>query len=165
MPQLEKFTYFSQFFWLCLLLSSFYVAICNDGDGILGISMMDYLPLALGNGAPLPDLNLPLLPDPVPPAELPREPYIPLFPLVGSLSSEEQRAVARLVRLENGLIRTATHVLESLGFSPQPDDVKNVVQTFILDLDSDSYEGLRLALMDISSPVLMSFIEAWENYT
>lgn len=38
MPQLEKFTYFSQFFWLCLLLSSFYVAICNDGDGILGIS-------------------------------------------------------------------------------------------------------------------------------
>lgn len=38
MPQLDKFTYFSQFFWLCLLLSSFYVAICNDGDGILGIS-------------------------------------------------------------------------------------------------------------------------------
>lgn len=38
MPQLEKFTYFSQFFWLCLLFFSFYVAICNDGDGILGIS-------------------------------------------------------------------------------------------------------------------------------
>nr|AMC32771.1 ATPase subunit 8 [Polygala alba] len=38
MPQLDKFTYFSQFFWSCLFLFTFYIAICNDGDGVLGIS-------------------------------------------------------------------------------------------------------------------------------
>jgi hypothetical protein len=38
MPQLDKFTYFSQFFWLCLFLFTFYIAICNNGDGVLGIS-------------------------------------------------------------------------------------------------------------------------------
>nr|ULQ69743.1 ATP synthase subunit 8 [Mayaca fluviatilis] len=38
MPQLDKLTYFSQFFWSCLFLFTFYIAICNDGDGVLGIS-------------------------------------------------------------------------------------------------------------------------------
>lgn len=38
MPQLDKFTYFTQFFWLCLIFFTFYIAICNDGDGVLGIS-------------------------------------------------------------------------------------------------------------------------------
>jgi len=38
MPQLDKFTYFTQFFWLCLFFFTFYIAICNDGDGLLGIS-------------------------------------------------------------------------------------------------------------------------------
>nr|UBB40718.1 ATPase subunit 8 [Olea perrieri] len=38
MPQLDKFTYLTQFFWSCLLLFTFYIAICNDGDGVLGIS-------------------------------------------------------------------------------------------------------------------------------
>ncbi|GFS28418.1 hypothetical protein Acr_00g0001720 [Actinidia rufa] len=38
MPQLDKFTYFTQFFWSCLFLFTFYIPICNDGDGILGIS-------------------------------------------------------------------------------------------------------------------------------
>nr|UML39695.1 ATP synthase protein 8 [Genlisea tuberosa] len=38
MPQLDKFTYFTQFFWSCLFLFSFYIAICNDGDSVLGIS-------------------------------------------------------------------------------------------------------------------------------
>lgn len=38
MPQLDKFTYFTQFFWSCLLLFTFYIPICNDGDGVLGIS-------------------------------------------------------------------------------------------------------------------------------
>lgn len=38
MPQLDKFTYFTQFFWSCLFLFTFYIAICNDGDGVLGIS-------------------------------------------------------------------------------------------------------------------------------
>lgn len=38
MPQLDKLTYFTQFFWSCLLLLTFYIAICNDGDGVLGIS-------------------------------------------------------------------------------------------------------------------------------
>ncbi|KAL0391403.1 UNVERIFIED_CONTAM: putative ATP synthase protein YMF19 [Sesamum latifolium] len=38
MPQLDKFTYFTQFFWSCLFLFTFYIAICNNGDGVLGIS-------------------------------------------------------------------------------------------------------------------------------
>ncbi|KAE9584274.1 putative H(+)-transporting two-sector ATPase (mitochondrion) [Lupinus albus] len=38
MPQLDKFTYFTQFFWSCLFLFTFYIPICNDGDGVLGIS-------------------------------------------------------------------------------------------------------------------------------
>nr|BAB16713.1 orfB-F2 [Daucus carota] len=38
MPQLDKFTYFTQFFWSCLFLFTFYIAIWNDGDGLLGIS-------------------------------------------------------------------------------------------------------------------------------
>ncbi|MFS7919383.1 putative ATP synthase protein YMF19 [Helianthus anomalus] len=38
MPQLDKFTYFTQFCWSCLFLFTFYIAICNDGDGLLGIS-------------------------------------------------------------------------------------------------------------------------------
>ncbi|KAL2247913.1 UNVERIFIED_CONTAM: putative ATP synthase protein YMF19, partial [Sesamum indicum] len=33
MPQLDKFTYFTQFFWSCLFLFTFYIAICNNGDG------------------------------------------------------------------------------------------------------------------------------------
>jgi hypothetical protein len=37
-PQLDKFTYFTQFFWSCLFLFTFYIPICNDGDGVLGIS-------------------------------------------------------------------------------------------------------------------------------
>lgn len=36
MPQLDKFTYFTQFFWSCLSFFTFYILICNDG--ILGIS-------------------------------------------------------------------------------------------------------------------------------
>ncbi|XP_059626447.1 putative ATP synthase protein YMF19 [Cornus florida] len=38
MPQLDKFTYFTQFFWLCLFLLTFYIPLFNDGDGVLGIS-------------------------------------------------------------------------------------------------------------------------------
>ncbi|KAG6585954.1 putative ATP synthase protein YMF19, partial [Cucurbita argyrosperma subsp. sororia] len=38
MPQLDKLTYFTQFFWSCLFFLTFYIPICNDGDGVLGIS-------------------------------------------------------------------------------------------------------------------------------
>nr|YP_009940636.1 ATPase subunit 8 [Passiflora edulis]QNZ92477.1 ATPase subunit 8 [Passiflora edulis] len=38
MPQLDQFTYFTQFFWLCLFFFTFYIPIWNDGDGVLGIS-------------------------------------------------------------------------------------------------------------------------------
>nr|WML72281.1 ATPase subunit 8 [Ceratophyllum demersum] len=38
MPQLDPFTYFTQIFWSCLILFTFYIPICNDGDGVLGIS-------------------------------------------------------------------------------------------------------------------------------
>ncbi|KAG2481280.1 hypothetical protein PVAP13_J683728 [Panicum virgatum] len=38
MPQLDKLTYFSQFFWLCLLLFTFYILFFNNNNGILGIS-------------------------------------------------------------------------------------------------------------------------------
>nr|ANY30683.1 ATPase subunit 8 [Scheuchzeria sp. AC-2016] len=37
MPQLDKFTYFTQFFWSCLVLFTYYIPICNDRDGVLGI--------------------------------------------------------------------------------------------------------------------------------
>lgn len=36
LPQLDKFTYFTQFFWSCLFLFTLYILICNDG--IHGIS-------------------------------------------------------------------------------------------------------------------------------
>jgi hypothetical protein len=38
MPQLDKLTYLSQFFWLCLLLFTFYILFINNNNGILGIS-------------------------------------------------------------------------------------------------------------------------------
>lgn len=38
MPQLDKFTYFTQFFWLCLFFFTFYIALWNYGDGVIGIS-------------------------------------------------------------------------------------------------------------------------------
>ncbi|KAK9741135.1 hypothetical protein RND81_03G084300 [Saponaria officinalis] len=38
MPQLDKLTYFTQFFWSCLFFFTFYIIICNDRDGVLGIS-------------------------------------------------------------------------------------------------------------------------------
>nr|ULQ69396.1 ATP synthase subunit 8 [Gahnia tristis] len=38
MPQLDKLTYFSQFFWFLLFFFTFYILICNNGDGLLGIS-------------------------------------------------------------------------------------------------------------------------------
>nr|ULQ69186.1 ATP synthase subunit 8 [Dapsilanthus disjunctus] len=38
MPQLDKLTYFSQFFWLCLLLFTFYILLSNNSNGIVGIS-------------------------------------------------------------------------------------------------------------------------------
>lgn len=43
MPQLDKFTYFTQFFWSCLFFFTFYIPICNDGDGVLGISRIQKL--------------------------------------------------------------------------------------------------------------------------
>ena len=38
MPQLDKLTYFSQFFWLCLCFFTFYILLFNNNNGILGIS-------------------------------------------------------------------------------------------------------------------------------
>nr|AKJ25435.1 ATP synthase F0 subunit 8 [Geranium subcaulescens] len=38
MPQLDPFTYFTQFFWLCLFFFFFYIAIWNNRNGVLGIS-------------------------------------------------------------------------------------------------------------------------------
>jgi len=38
MPQLDKLTYFTQFFWLCLFFFTFYILIFNNRDGVLGIS-------------------------------------------------------------------------------------------------------------------------------
>ena len=40
MPQLDKFTYFTQFFWFCLFLLTFYIPMCNDRDGVLRISII-----------------------------------------------------------------------------------------------------------------------------
>ncbi|KAI4993930.1 hypothetical protein ZWY2020_008243 [Hordeum vulgare] len=38
MPQLDKLTYFSQLFWLYLLLFTFCILLFNNNNGILGIS-------------------------------------------------------------------------------------------------------------------------------
>ncbi|KAL2937865.1 putative ATP synthase protein YMF19 [Bienertia sinuspersici] len=38
MPQLDQFAYFTQFFWSCYLFLTFYILICNDRDGVLGIN-------------------------------------------------------------------------------------------------------------------------------
>nr|YP_009731004.1 ATPase subunit 8 [Epirixanthes elongata]QBB73157.1 ATPase subunit 8 [Epirixanthes elongata] len=46
MPQLDQFTYFTQFFWSCLFLFTFYIAICND---VLGISRIHKLRNLLSN--------------------------------------------------------------------------------------------------------------------
>lgn len=40
MPQLDKFTYVTQFFWLCLGFLTYYIPICNDRDGVLGIGII-----------------------------------------------------------------------------------------------------------------------------
>ena len=40
MPQLDQFTYFTQFFWFCLFLFTFYIPMCNDRDGVLRISII-----------------------------------------------------------------------------------------------------------------------------
>ncbi|MED6198133.1 hypothetical protein PIB30_063052 [Stylosanthes scabra] len=56
----------------------------------------------------LPDLNEPLFPDLNQPLELPERPYQPIFPLVGSLSGEGQRAVDHLISLEN-LLASVLH--------------------------------------------------------
>ncbi|KAL4189957.1 hypothetical protein AMTRI_Chr08g168070 [Amborella trichopoda] len=32
--QLDKFTYSTQFFWSCLILFTFYIPLCNDGDDV-----------------------------------------------------------------------------------------------------------------------------------
>jgi hypothetical protein len=137
------------------------------------------IPMALGQGAPAPmnnlpdlnnappqdyDLNLPPLSETSPTAEIRGERYTPLFPLVGSLSLEEQEAVARFIRLENGIIRTATFALESVGYSPQPDDVRNFVEIFLIDFTSDKYEAVRLGLMKVGSDIFNDFCEAWENH-
>ncbi|KAH0662707.1 hypothetical protein KY284_027638 [Solanum tuberosum] len=87
----------------------------------------------------------------------------PLVPL-GTLSLEEQRAVDELVRLEGRLIRTARCVLESLGYSPQPGDIKTFVQIFIVDIDSSDYDDLVLALIDEKSPIFLQFLEEWEIF-
>nr|BCT42877.1 ATPase subunit 8 [Musa laterita]BCT42916.1 ATPase subunit 8 [Musa siamensis] len=61
MPQLDKFTFFTQFFWSCLILFLFYILICNDGYGVLGISRILKLRNQLlshrGNNIPIGDPN------------------------------------------------------------------------------------------------------------
>lgn len=38
MPQLDPFTYFTQFFWSVLFLFTYYIIVINSSDGLLGIS-------------------------------------------------------------------------------------------------------------------------------
>nr|ANY30693.1 ATPase subunit 8 [Halophila decipiens] len=41
MPQLDQFTYFTQFFWSCLAFFTYYISLCNDREGgILGIGLI-----------------------------------------------------------------------------------------------------------------------------
>lgn len=118
----------------------------------------------IGNGVPaphqpvLPDLNLP----PEPHQE--DKPWVPLGPLVGSLSIEEQREIARLVSFENQMIRSALYMLRSLKYTPREEDVKSVVSSFILDMDSDHFGDILLAFINPEGEVFQAFLEAWEEY-
>nr|ULQ69246.1 ATPase subunit 8 [Ecdeiocolea monostachya] len=38
MPQLDKFTYLTQFVWLCVLFFTFYILFLNNSNGIVAIS-------------------------------------------------------------------------------------------------------------------------------
>jgi hypothetical protein len=150
-------------YWVATVITSLASAIPVVGDTIVtwlwGGFFMD-LTLGLGNSLPeprIPDLNLPA-------EEPPEEPYQPLVPGVGSLSVEEQRAIDRFVRQQNRLVRCATHMLRSLDYSPQVGDVQNVVETFILEIDSFHYEEIFLALIDRDSPQFIHFLELWEEY-
>ncbi|XLR37770.1 hypothetical protein S83_022430 [Arachis hypogaea] len=108
----------------------------------------------------LPDLNEPLLPDLNQPLEPPEEPYQPIFPLVGSLSGEDQRAVDRLISLENLLVVKATHMLRSLHYTPIDSDVKFVLSAFLVDYpSSDAYQSLlpHFLPMEPPSPIFLQF--------
>lgn len=117
-----------------------------------------------GNGVPAP--HQPVLPDLNLPAEPPQEdkPWVPLAPLVGSLSIEEQKEIARLVSFEKSLIRKSTYMLQTLKYTPNPEDVKNVVSSFVLDMDSAKFDEIMLAITNLKSPVFQAFLEAWEDY-
>jgi hypothetical protein len=41
MPQLDKLTYFSQFFWLCLLLFTFYILLMESSGQKRGSSVVE----------------------------------------------------------------------------------------------------------------------------
>ncbi|YP_173375.1 hypothetical protein NitaMp165 (mitochondrion) [Nicotiana tabacum] len=137
-------------------------SLCFYVIAVISREPMD-LTLGLGNSVtPLPE---PIIPDlNLPPEEPPEEPYQPLIPGGGSLSVEEQRAIDRFVRQQNRLVRCATHMLRSLDYSPQPEDVKNVVETFILEIDSFHYSEIYLALIDRDSPQFLHFLELWEEH-
>ena len=159
-------THFDQ---LAKILTGYEITGARSSGIFMGILSME-MPWAIGHdGAPLPDLNRPI--SPLPDLNLPaepsdsEEPYQPLFPLVGSLSVEEQREVDRFVRFEKRLVRSATCMLKSLDYCPQADDVKNVVQSFLLEIDSiRSYEEFILSFIDPTSSTFINFLDFWEGY-
>ena len=107
---------------------------------------------------------MPLLPDLNLPSESPEQPYQPLVPLVGSLSREEEQGIERLIQFENQLLRNTTLILESLKYSPKADDIKNVIETFLIDITTDNYDRILLNMLDTDSPLFQHFLNDWDSY-
>ncbi|OIT08781.1 hypothetical protein A4A49_54634 [Nicotiana attenuata] len=148
-------------FWRVRVVTSLASTIPLIGDTIIPFVRREPMDLTLGLGNSVTPLPEPIIPDLNLP---PEEPYQPLVPVVGSLSVEEQRSIDQFVRQQKQLVRCATHMLRSLDYSPQVEDVKNVVETFILEIDSFHYEELFLAMIDRNSPQFLHFLALWEEY-
>jgi len=128
---------------------------------------MEGLPLPVegfGNGMPAP--HQPVIPDLNIPADPPQDetPWVPTVPIVGSLSMEEQGEIARLVSFEKRMVRSAIYMLRSLEYTPRVEDVKSVVSSFILDMESDQFQEILLGFINPESEVFQAFLEDWEEY-
>nr|YP_010352621.1 hypothetical protein MFQ53_mgp04 [Bidens parviflora]UIR98974.1 hypothetical protein [Bidens parviflora] len=107
------------------------------------------------------DLGLGLGPRP---AEAEEAPFVPIVPGLGTLSIEEQRALERLLRFETRLRRRARILLEGLSFSPTEEDLRHVVDTFLMDREVGNFANFMLDFIRADSPLFMEFLNEWETY-
>ena len=98
------------------------------------------------------------------PAETDEPPYVPIVPGLGSLSIEEQQGLNRLLRFEARLRRRAKILLEDLYYSPTEEDLRHVVDTFLLDRYIENYADFMFAFIREGSPLFMEFLNEWDTY-